>query len=288
MSEYQIYTYPQNPRAYKAVIAGKYVGVEVSEVPNFVMGETNKTKDFLQNVNPYGKVPALVGPEGSVWESNAIARYVARLGEGNLFGSSNYEGAQVDQWIDWAREFELPGAVWLYPIMGFIPNDKEATNRAKGDIRNLLKFLNSHLELRTFIVGERVTLADIVIACSLVPLYTKVFDDSFRKGFVNVNRWFVNMVNQPNFLKVQQEVTLCSKMEVAGQPIEKIEDKPVENTETISEKEEEKDNEKPDQKIEAVEKSVDNVEEKPVEEKPVEEKSVEEKPVEEKPVEEAN
>lgn len=34
------------------------------------------------------QVPTLVGPEGAVWESNAIARYLARKADKGLFGKT--------------------------------------------------------------------------------------------------------------------------------------------------------------------------------------------------------
>jgi len=198
------------------LIAAEYASVEIEVVP-VEMGKTNKTKQFLQ-LNPWGKVPTLETPEGGVFESNAIARYVARLSENSLFGRSKIEAGQVEQWIDWVRgDLELAGAVWLYPIYGIIPNNPKATEKAKQDIKKNLAILNEYLKYRSYLVGERLTLADIVVACTLVPFYTKVFDTGYRKAFLNVTRWFLNVVNQPNFKKVQGEVTLCEKMGVAQQ-----------------------------------------------------------------------
>jgi len=215
----KIYSYPNNPRVYKALIAAKYVGVTV-EVPEFHFGEDNKTAEFLKK-NPLGKVPVLETPEGTIWESNAIARYVARQGSANLLGSSSYEQGLVDQWIDFTiGELDLPARAWLYPIWGFVPNNVEITKKAQADIRKSLDILNKHFLTRTWIVGERVTLADIVLACSLLPLYTTVLDTGFRKAFVNLNRWFTTLVNQPNFKSVVGEVKLCEKMQIAPKAAE--------------------------------------------------------------------
>merc|ERR1712066_649824 len=57
---------------------------------------------------------------------------------------------------------------------------------------------NDHLLTRTFLVGERISLADIVVCCTLLSVYKQVLDPAFRKPFVNVNRWFLTVVNQPN------------------------------------------------------------------------------------------
>ena len=53
-----LYTYPESFRAAKVLIAAQYSGVSVrvvSEPPEFVLGETNKTPEFLSKF-PLGKV----------------------------------------------------------------------------------------------------------------------------------------------------------------------------------------------------------------------------------------
>lgn len=48
------------------------------------------------------------------------------------------------------------------------------TERAKQQIQKVLKRLNDHLLTRTFLVGERVTLADISVVNNLQSLYELV------------------------------------------------------------------------------------------------------------------
>jgi elongation factor 1-gamma len=50
-----LYTYPENFRAYKALIAAQYAGGNVKIAPGFVFGETNKNDTFLKKF-PLGKV----------------------------------------------------------------------------------------------------------------------------------------------------------------------------------------------------------------------------------------
>merc|ERR1719516_926523 len=96
--------------------------------------------------------------------------------------------------------------------MGIMQYNKTATERAKEDIKAALKTLNDHLLTRTFLVGERLSLADIAVACTMLSLYTQVLDLEFRKPFVNVTRWFNTVVNQPNAKAVVGQVNLCTKM----------------------------------------------------------------------------
>jgi len=221
----------QTGRSNKALITAKFYGINI-ETPAFNMGVDNKTPEFLKK-NPTGKVPVLETEEGSIFESNAIVRYIARVGgdKAKLYGRSAFEAGQIDQWIDFSvNEIELPGAAWLYPIFGFIQNNPVATKKAQEDIKRVLQILDSHLLTRTYLVGRSISIADIVVATSLQKLYENVLDATFRSEFVNVNRWFVTYINQPEVKSVVGEVVLCETAKVAAAPAKKEkapkEDKP--------------------------------------------------------------
>jgi len=170
-----------------------------------------------------------------------------------LKGSNSFDAATVEQWIDFAvSEIDLPASVWVLPIQGVIPNNSTATQKAKGDIRKCLETLNKHLLPKTYLVGNRISLADIVVAFSLYKLYELVLDPPFRKQFINVNRWFSTIVNQPEVSSVVGEVKLCEKMQVAKEVPKEKEEKP-EKTEKPAEKPKEqpkKKEEKPKKKKE--------------------------------------
>ena len=50
----------------------------------------------------------------------------------------------------------------------------QATEQAKEETKKVLSVLNQHLNTRTFLVGERVSLADVSVACSMLWLYKQV------------------------------------------------------------------------------------------------------------------
>merc|ERR1712110_970796 len=207
-----LYTYPDNFRAQKALIAAKYSGAEVSLAKDFKFGETNKSPEFLKKF-PLGKVPAFEGSDGVLLtESNAIAYYVAN---DELRGGSEASArARVVQWMAMADNEILPAAcTWVFPTMGIMQFNKNATERAKEDVKTAMKSLNDHLLTRTFLVGERLTLADIAVATTMLSLYKQVLDPAFRKPFVNVTRWFTTVVNLPHAQAVLGEVTLCKMAE---------------------------------------------------------------------------
>jgi len=209
MASGTLYTYPENFRAYKALIAAQYAGGNVKVSPNFVFGETNRSDAFLRKF-PLGKVPAFESDDGKyIAESNAIAYYVANQ---QLRGSTDVEKAQIIQWLGFADSEILPAScTWVFPCLGIMQYNKAATDRAKEDVKSALNALNQHLLTRTYLVGERITLADIGVACTLLHLYQYVLDPTFRKPYQNVNRWFTTIVNQPQVKAVIGDFTLCVK-----------------------------------------------------------------------------
>ncbi|GMI40423.1 hypothetical protein TeGR_g9295 [Tetraparma gracilis] len=145
-----LYTFPGNFRAFKALIAAEYNGLEV------------ETADFdaaAAALSPLGKAPVLQTPAGVVFESNAIARYLAKARrDTELSGSSFLEQAQVDSWVDFsAHEIELPASVWTYPVLGYMEFNLAAYNKAQVDLAAGLKKLNDFLLTRTYLVGEKVS-----------------------------------------------------------------------------------------------------------------------------------
>merc|ERR1719192_1963358 len=118
-----MYTYPQSFRAYKGLIAAQYSGADVSVVsspPDFVMGKTNSSPEFLAKF-PTGKVPAFETADGAtrIFESNAIAAFLAN---DQLKGRTKVQQAEIQQWIGFAENEILPPACsWVFPILDIMP-----------------------------------------------------------------------------------------------------------------------------------------------------------------------
>eukprot|EP01041_Mallomonas_annulata_P010634 gene10634-22201_t len=204
-----LYTDPGNFRAFKALIAAEYNSVEIS-VPEFTILKDNITPEFKKK-SPLGKVPVLETSSGCIFESNAIARYVARMRrDTELCGVSFFESGQVDSWIDFcSHDIELPATMWYYPVLGYMPYNPAATGKAKQDLSRALSVLDAHLLDKTYLVGHKITLADITVVSALVYPFKFVCDGAFRNSFPNVMRWFETCVNQPAFEAVIGKVVLA-------------------------------------------------------------------------------
>lgn len=207
----KIYTYPDNYRVWKSLVAAAYNQIDI-ELPAFDWDKDIKS-EALKAKNPLQKVPVLETPQGCIFESGAIARYVARLrDDANLLGATNFQKAQVDQWIDFCtNEVEPARGIWLYPILGYLSYNEKAYTEAKKELSNSLRVLNDHLLNNTYLVGNSVTLADITIGTALVHLYTMVFTPKFVAPFGNVTRWFNTLINTPEFSKVVGKVTFATE-----------------------------------------------------------------------------
>ncbi|XP_045614886.1 uncharacterized protein eEF1gamma isoform X1 [Procambarus clarkii] len=205
-----LYTYPENFRAFKVLISAQFSGAKVTVDSNFVFGETNKSEAFLKKF-PLGKVPAFETSDGKyIFESNAISWAVANE---QLRGKSAMDQAQVVAWMNFADNEILPAScTWVFPCLGIMQFNKGNTERAKEDVKKALGALNAHLLTRTFLVGERISLADISVCCTLLHLYQYALEPAFRKPFQNVNRWFTTMINQPQVKTVIGDFKLCEKM----------------------------------------------------------------------------
>ena len=167
----KMHTYAGNTHALQSLIIARYNGIEI-EVPAFEMGKDNKSPAFLAK-SPMGKVPVLETAEGCICEAAAIARYVARVRpDTNMYGGSFFEAGLVDQWIEFAKnELDLPVGMWIYPILGFIASNAGNIEKAKDDLKRALAILDAHLLSHTFLAGEGVTAADVVVACSLLNAF---------------------------------------------------------------------------------------------------------------------
>ncbi|KAF5759624.1 putative elongation factor 1B gamma, Thioredoxin-like superfamily, glutathione Transferase family [Helianthus annuus] len=176
------HTPSKNKNVNKALIVAEYVGVEIKMAENFQMGVSNKTPEFLK-MNPIGKIPVLETPEGPLFESNAIARYVAH--GSSLYGSSKIEYGQIEQWIDFSS-FELDAHIrgWLYPRLGYGTYIKPAEESSIAGLKRGFDALNNYLASHTFLVGDCVTLANIITTCNLVLAFQHLTPKSFTSDKV--------------------------------------------------------------------------------------------------------
>jgi len=201
---YKLHTDAGNFRAFKILIAAEYCGVDI-EVVDTKAPPTGSVMNKLPELEVVGS--------SSISNSNAIARFISKMrADAELTGATVLDSAQVDSWMDFsAFDIELSASVWFYPVLGFTPFNSKASEKAKADLAKALKTLDTHLATRTYLVGNKISLADITVSTSLVYPFKFVADPKYRGQFPNVMRWFDTCVNQPHFSAVIGSVVLASK-----------------------------------------------------------------------------
>ena len=126
--------------------------------------------EFLK-LNPAGKVPVLVDGDLVLNESVAILLYLGeKYSEAGLVPSGLRERADLYRWLLFtATELEQP--LWRIARHGFLyPLEKRSPADialAGEDFRPMGAVVEEHLRDREFAVGERFSVADILLACTL-------------------------------------------------------------------------------------------------------------------------
>jgi glutathione S-transferase len=127
-----------------------------------MMNGATRTDEF-KKLNPNGKVPVLVIDENTTLsESDAILCYLA---DGTpLMPDDRLERAQVLQWMFFEQYSHEPYVAVARFILQFQknPGDARLPEKIAGSYR-ALDVMERHLSTRTFLVGERYTVADIAL-----------------------------------------------------------------------------------------------------------------------------
>merc|ERR1712032_1360109 len=192
-----LYAVGGSSKAFKAIITASIVGypLNVKEV------QINKDGSVPEGASPTGLFPCLETPNGCITESHGICRYIARARpQGDLYGHSFFSSAQIDSYIDWSVvNLEVPALLQVLPLLGRMEKNFQVVKKAQTDFKTGLQKLETDLALRTFIAGDRLSLADIVI-CSILHYPMKFFMDAeYRREFPNLTRYFSFVVSTPHF-----------------------------------------------------------------------------------------
>jgi len=212
-------------RIAQSLIAAKFNGLKIDLVDS-----DTKSPEFLSKF-PMGKVPGFEGVDGvTIAESASISRYIAAsVADTNLLGSSKKESALVESYLATSEEFFGAQRPLLYPFWGYLSKENaDDQANARANVIRHLAYLNTQLATRTFLVGERVTLADIAMVCSLLNIFKHVIDPKTALEYKNVLRWFNTCLHQPSFKSVVQAPSYSKPVfsPVAAKKVEKTE-KPV-------------------------------------------------------------
>jgi GSH-dependent disulfide-bond oxidoreductase len=163
----QLYSVP-TPNGVKASIMLEEIGLPYE--PHFVdIGKNESWKPEYLALNPNGKIPAMIDPNGpggkplGLFESGAILLYLAEK-TGKFLPADAAGRYETIQWVF----FQMASVGPMFGQLGFFHKfagkeieDKRPLERYRVESQRLLGVLETRLEGRDYIMGQDYTIADI-------------------------------------------------------------------------------------------------------------------------------
>lgn len=165
----QLYSLP-TPNGVKVSVLLEETGLPYE--PHLVSFDTNdQLSAEFRSLNPYGKIPAILDPNGPggrplpLFESGAILIYLADK-TGQFLPGDPATRYETIQWL----MFQVGGVGPMFGQVGFFHKfagkdyeDKRPRDRYVGESQRLLSVLDERLADRAWITGEQYTIADMAI-----------------------------------------------------------------------------------------------------------------------------
>jgi GST-like protein len=171
-----------------------------------IMKNETWTPDFL-SLNPNGKIPAMIDPDGpggkplALFESGAILLYLSDK-TGKLVPADPARRYETIQWVF----FQMGGIGPMFGQLGFFHKfagkdiaDKRPLERYRDETKRLLGVLETRLAGRKWIMDDDYTIADIAMI-GWVRALTVFYEAGEMLGMdamPNVNAWRERVLERP-------------------------------------------------------------------------------------------
>lgn len=170
----QLYTFPQSHNSLRVTSVAYSIGIDLELV--FVdLAKAEQMKPEFLKLNPNHKVPTLVDGDFVLWESSAIMLYLAeKYPEAGLVPDDLHRRMQMHQWLSWdSTQFTPAEHVYIYENrvrkkLGLGEPDAERLAAAEKNFHQYASVLDSHLQGRSWIVGDSCSLADHHVVAPLI------------------------------------------------------------------------------------------------------------------------
>jgi elongation factor 1-gamma len=218
-----LYTREHNARstAIKAVAKANNLDLEIVNVASPAEASAEHLK-----ASGLGKIPAFVGEDGFVLsEAIAIAVYFTSQNEKTtLLGKTKQDYASILKWLSFFNtEVSLTIGDWSGRLTGRLPYNKRSVEESQAAALKAVDVANAHLANNTYLVGERITLADLFAAGIIQRGYQYFFDKEFREAKPHVTRWFETVRAQPVYSSVAEQIELLETPALTNTPPKKPE-----------------------------------------------------------------
>ncbi|MFP8834950.1 glutathione S-transferase family protein [Hydrogenophaga sp. XSHU_21] len=179
----------------KVVLCAQWLGLDLPRTDAGMAHGVVNTPAY-RAMNPNGLVPLLRDGDFTLWESNAIVRYLcARSGRG--YPADLKVRADADRWMDWQQTTlnRASGAAfvqWIRTPAG--QRDHAAIEASVRASEPLFAQLDEHLARRAFMAGDEPTMADFPIACELHRWFGL---PQSRPDWPHLDRYLAHWLTQP-------------------------------------------------------------------------------------------
>jgi GST-like protein len=196
--------YYTSPNVRKVLIALEELGLPYEVRWTDITAGEQFSDEYLQ-VNPNGKVPAIVdhdGPGGhsiALFESAAILFYLAEK-TGRLLPADPARRWEAICWTTWQVANQGPMAGQAAHFTNYARqqgiDDDYATGRYVGEVRRLYGVLDKRLGDAEYLAGDEFSIADI--ACFPWTRVAAGHGVDIKAGFPNVTRWMSAIGQRPS------------------------------------------------------------------------------------------
>ena len=197
-----LYDSPVSGNCYKVRLLLGHLGIPYERRTMDVADRSNRP-EVLGALNPSLRVPTLVLDDGrSLGESGAILWY---FGEGTRFVPDDpYLRAQVLQWMFFEQYDHEPNVAVARFWLGYSGRPEAMPDRLEEWHRNgnrALAAMERHLDGRDWLVGDRMTLADISLYA-----YTHVAPEGGLElePYPRIRAWLERVASQPRHVSIDE------------------------------------------------------------------------------------
>ena len=181
-----------SPPVRKVRAVAAQAGLTLEEIEVDWAGGAHREPGYLA-LNPNAKFPTLVDGDFVLWEANAICQYLAAMAPGaGLLPADERGRAEVARWSSWEQAHLSPAAQCMYGLRH--GGEEAARVAAEAEFRRWAAVLDGQLRGRTFLVGERLSVADFCVAGMIMFRQWLPLD-----GYRAIGRWFEAVAATPGW-----------------------------------------------------------------------------------------
>ena len=196
----KIYGDTQSGNCYKIKLLASMLGIEHEWIHIDILAGETLTREFL-SMNPNGKIPVIELDDGRyLWESNAILNYLAAGSD--LLPIDSYEKAKVLQWQffeQYSHEPYIAVARFINKYLGMPDDRKEEYQSKQEGGRKALSVIETQLKSTPYLVGEKMTIADISLYAYTHVAHEGGFDLS---AFPLIQSWIKRIESHPEYVSM--------------------------------------------------------------------------------------